>query len=156
MKCTVPVPDHAGCLQMRSPCKGVAHLVCECPGAVALRQGVEALRAEVLEQLRERGAAAVRGRRPLVRKGAGVPRLPTFTPQFEEEYAPGKDFDPDRRAPVPGPFSSQLFPCLFPIFTLRPVPFQGPLSCLENSISVASRFARGDHRALEGCKFELC
>lgn len=74
---------------------------------------MEALRAAALEQLQQGSAAAQGSRRPLVRKGAGLPRLPTFNPQFEEEFAPGKDFDPDRRV-------------IFPLSTIPPPPSSAP------------------------------
>lgn len=59
-------------------------------------QGVESLRAATAAKLKTAAATAVDRRRPLVRKSTKAQEVKLFNPQFEEEFAPGKDFDPDR------------------------------------------------------------
>ena len=51
---------------------------------------------EVLATVQQRCAEVEAGRRPLVRRPsvAAAPRM--YNPRFEEDYAAGKDYDPDR------------------------------------------------------------
>ena len=54
---------------------------------------VEQTRSKLVEASRQRVAS----RKPLTRRSATkVPEIKLLNPRFEEEYAAGKDFDPDR------------------------------------------------------------
>jgi hypothetical protein len=61
-----------------------------------MTQDVEAARAEVLEAVQRRCSEVEATRQPLVRRpsAAAAPRM--YNPRFEEDYAAGKDYDPDR------------------------------------------------------------
>jgi len=54
---------------------------------------------EVLAAVRQRCAEVESSRQPLVRgpSAAAAPRM--YNPRFEEDYAAGKDYDPDRLRP---------------------------------------------------------
>ena len=67
------------------------------PETVAITPGLAALAADTLAALNKAAAAAASTRRPLV--NASLLRLPeakAYNPRFEEGYAQGKDYDPDR------------------------------------------------------------
>ena len=61
-------------------------------------QGVEALRLRTLDTLHELSTACITTRRPLVRKSDKATAVKLYNPRFEEDFALGKDFDPDRCA----------------------------------------------------------
>lgn len=54
----------------------------------------------MLAAVRQRCAEVEASRQPLVRRpsAAAAPRM--YNPRFEEDYAAGKDYDPDRFAPT--------------------------------------------------------
>jgi nucleolar protein 14 len=50
---------------------------------------------KAVEALRQAGAAAVASRRPMIQR-IKPKAITTYNPKFREDFAPGKDFDPDR------------------------------------------------------------
>ena len=67
-------------------------------------QVLEAQRRDTLAALEAAATARVATRRPLQRRGAATsalaraPAAKMYNPRFEEDFAAGRDYDPDRRA----------------------------------------------------------
>ena len=59
-------------------------------------QSVRAAQEEALAAVQQRSAAVRAVRRPLVRRSTKAAAVRMFNPRFEEEFAAGKDYDPDR------------------------------------------------------------
>ena len=70
-------------------------------------QALEVQRRDALAALEAATAAAVAVRRPLQRRGAAsaalsrAPAVKMYNPRFEEDFATGRDYDPDRRVAAP-------------------------------------------------------
>ena len=56
------------------------------------------LHAAALAAVRGIRQGLLEGRQPLQRRKVATQGLKTFNPRFEDDFAPGKDFDPDRCA----------------------------------------------------------
>lgn len=62
-------------------------------------QDLQLLVEQLHSQVVQRSQRCIQQRQPLVRKAAKrVADVKQYTPQFEEEYVAGKDYDPDRCA----------------------------------------------------------
>lgn len=59
---------------------------------------MQAAQEEALAAVQQRSAAVRATRRPLVRRSTKAAAVRMFNPRFEEEFAAGKDYDPDRCA----------------------------------------------------------
>lgn len=76
------------CMPSR-PCVGV--------NVVHGAQALEEQRQDTLAAISVAAAERLAQRRPLVRAAAAKqPEVKLFNPRFEEEYAAGKEYDPDR------------------------------------------------------------
>ena len=67
-----------------------------------LLQALEQQRRETLAAVSTAAAGCLSRRRPLVRAAASKqPEVKLFNPRFEEDYAAGKEYDPDRHVTSP-------------------------------------------------------
>ena len=72
-------------------------------------QDLAALVSDLHAKLTQKSRECVQQRRPLVRKPASRADVKQYSPQFEEEHVPGKDYDPDRHAPADSSTSLRHF-----------------------------------------------
>ena len=73
----------------------------ELPDNCPLVQAVLDMQRELLALVAARRQGILAGRQPLQRRKAAQQGMRTFNPRFEDDFALGKDFDPDRCAACP-------------------------------------------------------
>lgn len=78
---------------------GAAAAAAAAPAAPGVAPGLAALCAEVAAEVEAGVAAVLASRRPLCNTGLlAIPEARQYNPRYEEQYAAGKDYDPDRCA----------------------------------------------------------